>query len=592
MPDLSQVQISECCGSKWRIACFQLVGIQSPALAHPSLTSATVYTLWQHPHLVPLLHTPDFVVDKMQTGSPLMTPGLAFGPPFPAKATKGAVVAVASVEHPSVPRVVGICEIDVSSLQKVQGSKGHAVRSEHWEGDEIWAWSTSGKPGNPAPASLKGWEISEEEMLQKQAADLDISDDEDDPDEGGVQLAEVTPVNKRNNHVEGEDAEPFERVDMEEEKELSIKEIDDAFWQAFLYSVHEIKAQHKSDPHRGLKFPIPPSLVMSNMVLPYLPTHTALRTANLTIKKTSWKNIRKFIKALEKAKILKSKDRDGWECVIVDIDFEDPAITDFKPYPLPKKDAPSSTPTTHNLSSSSSSSSDPSVGQNLHLITLHRPSTDLSALLPTTTSSTTTRHLYPANELRSLLTTHFESASLVSSTNKRHITLNPTLHHLIFPPSAPAPTSPIDRDILVKNSIPRDMLLTRLLDAHTTPHWALLRNDADLSTATPKAGHPPKITITLETRSGNKTMTKVSGLEAFGIAPGVLAEELQKSCASSTSVGQLAGSSPRNPVGEVLVQGPQRDAVVKAVERRGVRREWVVVVDKTKGKKGGGGGKR
>ena len=521
-----------------------------------------------------------------------MIPGLAFGPPFPTKATNGAVVAVASVEHPSVPRVVGICEIDISSLQKVQGSKGHAVRSEHWERDEIWAWSTSGKPGSSAPESLKGWEISEEEMLQKQAADLDIEDNEDDPDQGGVPLVEEASVNKRNNHLEGEDAEPFERVDVEKEKELSTKEIDDAFWQAFLYSIHEAKAQHKSDPHHGLKFPIPPSLVMSNMVLPYLPTHSALRTANLTIKKTSWKNIRKFIKALEKAKILKSKDRDGSECVIVDIDFEDPAITDFKPYPLPKKDAPSSTSLTNESSSSSSSSSDPSVGQHLHLITLHRPSTDLSALLPTTTSSTTTRHLYPANELRSLLTTHFESASLVSSTNKRNITLNPTLHHLIFPPSAPTPTSPVDRDILVKNSIPRDILLSRLLDAHTTPHWALLRNDADISTATPKAGHPPIITITLETRSGNKTMTKVSGLEVFGIAPGMLAEELQKSCASSTSVGQLAGSSPRNLVGEVLVQGPQRDVVVKAVERRGVRREWVAVVDKTKGKKGSGGGKR
>lgn len=483
MLDLGQGKISECCGSKSRIACFQLVGIQSPSLPYQSLTSATVYTLWQHPHLVPLLHTPDFVVDKMQTGSPLMTPGLAFGPPFPAKATKGAVVAVASVEHPSVPRVVGICEIDVSSLQKVQGSKGHAVRSEHWEGDEIWAWSTSGKPGNPAPESLKGWEISEEEMLQKQAADLDIEDDEDDPDDGGVQLAEESPVNKRNDHVEGEDAEPFERVDMEKEKELSTKEIDDAFWQAFLYSIYENKAQHKSDPHYGLKFPIPPSLVMSNMVLPYLPTHTALRTANLTIKKTSWKNIRKLIKALEKAKILKSKDRDGWECVIVDIDFKDPAITDFKPYPLPKKDAPSSTPAT-NDSSASSSSSDPSIGQHLHLITLHRPSTDLSALLPTTTSSTATRHLYPANELRSLLTTHFDSASLVSSTNKRNITLNPTLHHLIFPP--PPLRQPLQ-------STATSSSRTASLETCSSPaSWTHIPHRTGHSSATTRTSRPPR----------------------------------------------------------------------------------------------------
>ena len=100
-----------------------------------------VYTLWKHPRLVPLLHTVGFVVDKLCNGSPLMTPGLAGGPPFPKEATKNAVAAVASIENPSVPKVVGICEIDIGSLSQVQGAKGHALRSEHWEGDELWAWS-------------------------------------------------------------------------------------------------------------------------------------------------------------------------------------------------------------------------------------------------------------------------------------------------------------------------------------------------------------------------------------------------------------------------------------------------------------------
>lgn len=37
---------------------------------------------------------------------------------------------------------------------------------------------------------------------------------------------------------------------------------------------------------------------------------------------------------------------------------------------------------------------------------------------------------------------------------------------------------------------------------------------------------------------------------------------------------------------EVMVQGPQGESVVKALERRGVVRAWVEVVDKTKkGKK-------
>ena len=49
-------------------------------------------------------------------------------------------------------------------------------------------------------------------------------------------------------------------------------------------------------------------------------------------------------------------------------------------------------------------------------------------------------------------------------------------------------------------------------------------------------------------------------------------------------MGQLMGSSPKNPLMEIMVQGPQKDAVVKALERRGINKQWIEVLDKTKGK--------
>ena len=118
----------------------------------------TVYTLWHNPHLVPLLYTPGFVMQKLQNGADLMTPGLANEPPFPEGAVKGAVVTVASVDKHTVPQFVGVCEIDVSALGEVQGTKGHAVRGVHWEGDEIWNWSSSSRPGKPAPEYLAEWD--------------------------------------------------------------------------------------------------------------------------------------------------------------------------------------------------------------------------------------------------------------------------------------------------------------------------------------------------------------------------------------------------------------------------------------------------
>jgi translation initiation factor 2D len=112
-------------------------GVNTPRL-YP-----TVYTLWENPDLVPLLHTPGIVVQKLKTGADLMTPGLWGGPPWPHGAKKNAIVAVASTERPSVPVWLGVCEIDVSALGNVQGVKGKAVDGIHWAGDEIWSWTSS-----------------------------------------------------------------------------------------------------------------------------------------------------------------------------------------------------------------------------------------------------------------------------------------------------------------------------------------------------------------------------------------------------------------------------------------------------------------
>lgn len=124
----------------------------------------TVYTLWHNPNLVPLLYTGEFVMRKLRGGADLMTPGLANEPPFPERAVKGAVAAAASMDRHTVPLFVGVCEIDVANLREVQGTKGRAVRGLHWEGDELWAWSSSSRPGQPAPEFIEGWDVEGEEV--------------------------------------------------------------------------------------------------------------------------------------------------------------------------------------------------------------------------------------------------------------------------------------------------------------------------------------------------------------------------------------------------------------------------------------------
>ena len=168
-----------------------------------------MYTLWHNPGIVPLLHTGANVIARLQGGADLMIPGLVGGPPFPEKAKKGAMVAIAGHDSPSVPMAVGTCEVDVSALQQVRGEKGHAVQNVHWSGDEIWAWSASGNPGVAPPEHIAGWIKQDSEMaeLQQQTEDLDIEEADSDQ-EGGVPLpptdAETTNGNNEEEHTEVE----------------------------------------------------------------------------------------------------------------------------------------------------------------------------------------------------------------------------------------------------------------------------------------------------------------------------------------------------------------------------------------------------
>ncbi|KAF2179081.1 eukaryotic translation initiation factor SUI1 family protein [Zopfia rhizophila CBS 207.26] len=539
----------------------------------------TVYTLWNNPRILPLLYTPLAVVEKLQGGADLMTPGLQRGPPFPPKAKKGAVVAVASLESPTVPMAVGTCEIDISALDKVQGVKGHAVQTFHWAGDELWSWSTTGKPGTDPPEYLGGWADKEDEdaglATKTQALDIDAGQED-----GGVSL-EADPTQRseaeKAQGLEGEDI-PTNKdfIEEVEDKDLTTKEIDEAFRNAFLYGIRHHMDHNKDHPTYGLEFPLSQSNVMSLLVQPFLPTYTPARTASLQIKKTSWKNIKKFIKYLDKQRIVKSKDRDGNEVVIVDIGFNDRHVEAFVPYRLPKKDTPASSGT--NGKPAAPLSAESSVGQKLRLVSLLRPRDKLAPIL--NASKADPKGLYTAAELKQILKAYVEAENLISEKNKRLVNINPQIANSLLGSSA------ADNTALTAGTIARDALAERFISSCSLFH-TILRNDANISDSKPKAGEPPKVQIVLETRSGNKTVTKVSGVEAYYISPQPLADELRKTCAGSTSVDKLVGSSPKNPVMEVMVQGPQKDAVIKALEKRGVSKNWVEIVDKTKGKKKG-----
>ena len=160
----------------------------------------------------------------MRGGADLMTPGLAGGPPFPQGATKDSIVAVASVERPSVPMVVGVCEIDVSALEKVQGERGHAVRGVHWNGDELWAWSGGGRPGGLTPDHISGW--WDDEGVYSDEKDRNFEDDEGEMGEGDERDGGV-PLERHSatRHAEDDRLQFTEDVKVSGELEVEDREL-------------------------------------------------------------------------------------------------------------------------------------------------------------------------------------------------------------------------------------------------------------------------------------------------------------------------------------------------------------------------------
>ncbi|KAJ5975904.1 RNA binding protein Ligatin/Tma64 [Penicillium waksmanii] len=534
----------------------------------------TVYTLWNNPDIMPLLHTPEMVMRKLQGGADLMTPGLANDPPFDPRAVKGSPVAVASLNSHSVPLFVGICEIDVSALREVQGTKGHAIRGLHWQGDELWAWSSSSRPGRPAPEYLEGWdeEVEEEDELEEGVAELTLDES-----------AGETVDNNRNGFVDESpalEAEPAVAL-----KEPTTKEIDDAFINAFVYALYKLKQDNPSANNHGLTLPVSPSMLIANLIAPYLPIYNPQEAQFYSIKKTSWKNVKKFIKQLDKLQLVKSKDRNGQETVILDVDFRDHRVERFVPYRLPSRsalDSSSKPAAADGKKATATGDSDPSVGQTLLVQTLYRPTGKLAPTIFPALSTSDPKNFYKYAEVSTYLDQYLQSQvpPIISKDNRRIITLNPFLAETVFTSS-----STEDQGTLKRGKTTRDGLLKRIQEDRTLlqPHYAILKPGQTLAEVKPKSGATPKALVTIEKRTGSKTMTKVTNLEIFGIIPALLAEELQKKCASSTSVTQATGAA--KGVMEVLVQGDQRQVVQTALVRRGLKTQWVDMVDKTKKKK-------
>lgn len=295
----------------------------------------TVYTLWRNAGLLPILLTHDDVLARMRDGADLMVPGL-IGPPFPDGAKAGRLVGIASEHNPSVPLVVGVCEVDVCDIVGVAGGHGRAVRGVHWVGDEIF------KMGDGEVPDVV---VAEQEVVEAEA-------EAGDGDGGGVALNDAGAALDEDEEREKKDdfrelstrglKNPFDWIYLVTCLTSSL-EIDETFHSAAIFGIHDF---HSTGKFSSLALPLTSSQFISTLVLPYLPPASSFAPHNLLqntvphpslqLKKSSHKSAAKFLKSLDKELLVKIKNRNGGEVIVLDVNWESDVVAAFEPYPLPE----------------------------------------------------------------------------------------------------------------------------------------------------------------------------------------------------------------------------------------------------------------
>lgn len=510
----------------------------------------TIYTLWDHPGLFPVIRTHQVVIENhIVGGADLMLPGTV--PPFDQRLTKGSLVAITSRENDLVAMAVGYLMVDVLGMDRVVGTTGVLVKVLHYYNDELWRLY---KEKVPIPSNEELKLIVDSAALGKiaelvtepltkypdmaQELDLTLATDLDENAIANELVIENNPVSEQNVALEIEDL-------AETLSELSTEDIDHFFHRSLLYSLTQDK----------IELPINSSNFMSNHINENL-------AIDSNIKKTSYKKTAKWLKHLEKLGYLKLKGK-GDNLVIVEVlklETND-ELKNFVPYRVRKSHTQTPGQTA------------PASKSQLQVINLYHPQQRSLGFFDEVKADCS--KLYQQQELRLLLNQYIKQENLVSPKDAKKIVLDETLSKVIK---------------IKENVIARDRIFQEFLTKNFSKLYQITYLNGEKSLV--YKGELPKIEIIMETPMGNKRVTKIRypDFDILNINLKNLNTELKTKCSSSTTVTDTLyhpdGSKNNKGHIEIMVQG-ENDKIVSDLltKQYGVPISWIEVQNKLKSRR-------
>ncbi|KAI3874886.1 hypothetical protein MKW98_019459 [Papaver atlanticum] len=530
----------------------------------------TVFALWKVPELLPAFTLKGGEVSRfILGGADLMFPGISIPKEGMPSFLSGKPWAVKVPGNPA-PIAVGVTTMSSTEALKA-GLRGKALRITHYYRDSLWEsveghyvpnagffedvvyGDPASSSGSQGPDSVEdfGDVHSEQTYGYAVGGDVEVNDVKLEQDPGASNEDDMKNETAEQITSDMSGLRVTENVSAEEsnaeknQHALSSEEVDALLDKCLLQALHTTV--------KDKDLPIPGSTLWSNHVLPCRPAGITL-----DIKKSSHKKLSKWLQSKSSIGLISSKeDKHKKEVMLLAVNRKHSDYNSFKPEMLqPQMVADNSV--------STASESQPQR-PTLEVVEIYKSSVHVNPILGAL--GVDTGRYFSASEATDIVSSYVENQNLVKPTNKAIVVLDATLCDALF-------KGTIKKGSTYPTEIHKKDLGAAFL-SRMQPHHRVTRG----SESAVRKGALKTVQIVTERRQGNKKVTRVSGLESFLVDAEVLASELQKKFACSTTVAELPGKKGH----EVVIQGGVIDNLGKyLLEHYAVPKRFIEVLDKTR----------
>ncbi|KAI9454256.1 hypothetical protein BJY52DRAFT_767203 [Lactarius psammicola] len=502
----------------------------------------TVYTLWKHPMLLPVLTTPAAVIPILVGGADLMVPGVVQAP---AHASAGTLIGVAQfvrdVRGP--PLAVGRMAVDVDKIDNGV-TQGKAVVVLHTWKDHLWALGSKGGPPDALPVVAAA-------AVDEGTGGADTGGDGADGDGGSADAPR--PSAGQENAVNAPAVTQDSTTEVEEIEKLTPEEVSTRLRAALLQALQTTLAALPNSA-----FPMPTTTLYTVHILPARP-FSRTTTTPVDIKHSAFKSLSAFLRASEKGGLLKLKDARP----DVQVSAVFPTHADVIAH-QPHRTVGEEDEHRRRVEEREAQQAAAAANAEKVMTVTERWKPHLGTLPLFEDLGLDTEASYSLADVKSALFTYVEKHDLVNRFEQQYINVS---SDAVF--SAALFGSPNTKGTTPAPEFVKRETALKALCKHMQPWYHIAVPGNELIT---KKGTLRPIAVTAKARQGRsgKACTHITGFEPFQLSADALADALRVRCASSTSVSLMAGGGQ-----EVMVQGRQTQVVLELLDSLGVPKKWI-----------------